>query len=1253
MSNVRVKQGIAYFSVALLLILLLATIVVYYLAYTHDGSRRLLAMAQRMVPGDLQIEVIHGPVAGPLELKGLVYRQGDGLELRSDRIYLDWRPSRLLGLNLDIIELSLAGTRLALPRDDQGAAPPDGKPFQGLKLPLRVILSRFSSDGFEFVQGEKGDPVRIEKLELSASADEERVSIEQLEAEAFSSRLAVQGSLGLQARLPVTVDLSWSHALEGGPGLAGEGRLSGDLRQLNLEQRLAAPVEGSLQAQLSDIQENPEWRAELMLEQGELGEFFAGFPARLKGRLSAGGSFKNVDLEARLQLAEPRLGDLNGEIQAEYSQGTIHVAKLHLGNAAGLDLNALGSFDPRNGELMADMNWRGLRWPLTAEIPEIGSEMGSLNLQGGLDSYRYRLAMQAFRPEVGPLQLDAAGSGTLQRIGIDTLTMVLQQGRLDGGGELAWSPALSWRMDLKGSGVNPAFVNPRFPGDLGFELDTRGEVDERGVDALFRIGRLSGSLRDYAVEGKGELALKQGEFSVHRVELVTGGNRIEVDGVMGDRLAMHWSVDAPELAALWPGLSGRLRAKGEVEGTLRLPGLSATIDAEELGFEAYRIARLKGEIELETAAEQKLSLTLQSKELSGLGKRWDSLDIDLQGRIPEHRLRVDLAGRETPRLSLMGVAGLHEGDRWQGELQRLKLSAPETGEWQLESPMAYRVEAADYQFAPFCLVSGEARICGSIDSLTDAWKGRLQATRLPLSLLQSLLPDATRITGEADLEAEFNSDANGAIVGKAQLQIPRGGLDFPLGDAQERVDFSASQASAVLDRQGLRAEMTLPLQRLGGFDLKLALPGIDPSDPKFEEQPLEGRIKGGIEDLAMLSAISPHMQNSRGKLSIDMSLQGSLGEPRIKGDAMLDRGAVDIPVLGIELRDIDLRMRTPDLETLSLEGSVRSGEGRLRLQGSTRMDAGSGFPSSYKIEGEDWLAVNVPEAEVRISPGLSFDRDAGKSLLQGEIHLPYARIRPRTLPESAVSGSEDLVIVGDEAAERAQPDSALHAKIRLSLGKRVSFDGFGLRGRFNGDLLIIDEPGRPVVGRGRLGIADGVYQAYGQDLKIDRGYALFADTPVDNPGLDVRAAREIGDITAGLRISGTMKDPKLKLFSTPAMSETDVISYIVTGRPSGEASGKTAGALAVIQASGASTAASEIGRQLGLEELRVETGSTLEEAALVAGTYLSPRLYVQYVNELASGETKVRMRYDLTDRWQMEAETGSTQSGDFFYTFDR
>ncbi|MCG8101325.1 MAG: translocation/assembly module TamB domain-containing protein [Candidatus Thiodiazotropha taylori] len=1253
MTGETMKRVATYVTLSTLLILLLLSAIVYYFVFTHDGSRRSFYLAQRLVPGDLQVDILHGRLAGPLELTGLSYQQADGLAFRCERLYLDWRPSQLLGLRLEVSELSLVETRLRLPASEK----PDDKTgdgsFQGVKLPLAVTLSRFSSEGFELVQGERGDPVRIDKLNLSAATEADRLAITQFDAEAFSSRLSLQGSLGLDAPLPMTIDLSWAHTLEEGPRLAGEGRVSGDLQRIEITQRLAPPFEGELQALLSDLQGRPEWNAVLKLKQGELGGFIPDFPASLKGQLSAQGSFEAIDLDADLELVESRIGEIVTELHADYNQGAIRIGDLRISNGQGLDLMAKGEYNPQGGELSADLQWRGLRWPLIGEKVDIGSDSGTLQLQGGLDAYVYQLAMQASRPEVGTLQFDAVGSGTLEQVDLDKLSIELQQGKIEGSGKLIWSPTLSWQLGLTGDGVDPALVHPMFPGNLAFDLDTKGSMEEGGPDAELNLNSLSGLLRDYSLNGKGRLTLKQDALTVHALELLSGSNRIAVDGSLADRLALKWSVDAPELASLWPGLSGALRAKGDLGGTLQAPSMKAYIEAGELSLEAYRVGQMNGEVALEMAGEQRVALSLHSQELSAFGRQWKSLDIALQGHIPKHRLQIDLAGEQVPQLSLEGVSGLHEEQRLQGSLQRLQLSSPEVGEWELESALAYRLAASEQDVEPFCLVSGEARLCASFNQQAGGWKTKLQAKQLPLRLLQPLLPVETRIVGKAALQAELSTEASGRMTGAAELQIPAGKLDFALGATREEVDFSDSGAKAVIDRKGLDADINLPLQQLGGFAMSLQLPGIDLTDLKPDQQSLQGRIKGGVQNLAMLTAFSPQLQNSRGELSVDMTLGGSLSEPRIDGDAKLTQGAIDIPVLGIELRDMEMSMQTPDLETISLAGSVRSGKGRLALEGTTRMDADNGYPSKYKIEGKDWLVVNIPEAEVRLSPNLSFEHNAQKSVLEGKVHLPYARIRPRALPETAVSESSDLVVVGGDEAQQAQPDTPLHAKVRLSLGKRVSFDGLGLRGKLTGGLMIIDEPGRPVIGRGRLGISEGVYQAYGQDLNIERGYALFADSPVDNPGLDVRAAREVDEITAGMRITGTLKKPHLKLYSTPSMSETDILSYIVTGRPAGESSGKTAGMLAMMQASGASNIASELGRQLGLEELRVETGSSLEEAALVAGTYLSPRLYVQYVNELATGETKVRMRYDLTDRWQLEAETGRTQSGDFFYTFDR
>jgi translocation and assembly module TamB len=1256
MTRVVLKRLLSYFTIAIMLILLLLMAVGYYLLFTHDGSRYSLSVIQRLLPGDLQVESIHGRLAGPLELKGLTYQQHDGLGFRSERIYLDWRPVQLLKMHLRVSEFSLKEIALQLPPGERSDDKKTSEPFQGVKLPLAVTLSDISCDGFELDQGEGVDPVRIDELNLSANTKGKRLWIRQFEAAAYSTQLSLRGRLDLDERLPMSFELSWEHTLEAGTHLAGEGELSGDLQLIELTQQLAHPFEGLLQGQLSDLLGNPEWEAELSLTQAVLGDIIPAFPARVAGKLQAQGSFDRADIETDLQLAESRIGEITAVLRGNYNQGALRIPEFHISNAQGLDLKGEGEYHPQREALSAEVAWRGLRWPLNGKSVDISSKSGRLHLQGGFDAYEYRLTMQAFRAEVGAMQLDAVGKGSLQQVDLDKLSFELEQGRIAGSGRLTWQPKLTWEMGLTGEGVNPALFHPMFPGDLAFNLDTQGEFAQKGARGEFNLNRLIGSLREYPLEGKGRVSLAHDHLKVHALELVTASNRIAIDGELGDFIDMNWSVDAPELAPFWPGLSGSLSAKGDLGGTLQAPSITADLTVNGLNLGGYGIGRLDGDLALEMANEQPLKLLLHSEQLSGFGKQWESLDIDIDGRVTQHSLKVDLVGEQAPQLSLRGVSGFDKENRLRGALQRLLISTPEIGEWSLESVLSYRLATNRIDIEKSCLVSGEARLCAGFHQQADDWRAGLQALQLPLPLLQPFLPPETQIVGMAELEAEFSAVAGGALEGDAQLRIPRGELGFTLGDAQQQLDFSSSKANLLINKKGLNADLNFPLQQLGGFVANVRLPGFDPANPQPTQQTLQGKIKGEIGDLAMLAAISPRLQNSRGDFTVDMTVAGKLGEPFLNGEAMLSGGAVDIPVLGIELRDIEMNMKAPDLQTLSLDGRVRSGEGTLSFGGSMRMDAGKGFPSEFSLEGEKWLAVNVPEAEVAISPKLRFQQRANKSLLEGEVHVPYARIRPRALPETAVSGSSDLVIVGGGAETdqtQMQADTPLHAKIRLSLGERVSFDGFGLRGRFTGGLMVIDEPGRPVFGRGRLGITDGVYQAYGQDLKIERGYALFADSPVDNPGLDVRAVREIEDVTAGMRISGTMKKPKLKLFSTPTMPETDILSYIVTGRPGGESSGKTAGMLAMLQASGAGSVASELGRQLGLEELRVDTGGSLEEASLVAGTYLSPRLYVQYVNELATSETKIRMRYDLTDRWQLEAETGRTQSGDFFYTFDR
>lgn len=245
----------------------------------------------------------------------------------------------------------------------------------------------------------------------------------------------------------------------------------------------------------------------------------------------------------------------------------------------------------------------------------------------------------------------------------------------------------------------------------------------------------------------------------------------------------------------------------------------------------------------------------------------------------------------------------------------------------------------------------------------------------------------------------------------------------------------------------------------------------------------------------------------------------------------------------------------------------------------------------------------------------------------------------------AAKTSPDVVIVD---ADKVDSKDALPvtADITLRLGDDVKLKGFGLDGDLKGQLVVVERPGRQTTGRGEIRVG-GTYKAYGQDLKIQTGRLLFAGTAIDNPGLDLKAVRELKDVTAGLRVQGTAQVPVLTVFSEPALEQSEALSYLITGRPlsalkSGE--GDLVGAAA--QALGSATGdllAKGIGARLGVDA-GVSDNAALGGAALTVGKYLSPKLYLSYgVGIFTPGEV-ITLRYKLSRMWELEAQNATTEN---------
>ncbi len=1247
----RLLAGLAS---TLLLTVLALSVVTGYLLHSEQGTRWLFELARDFAPGELRADSLRGRLTGPLEIDGLVYRDGE-LSLTVGRLLLDWRPGELLGGRLHLLALELEQGDLRLPPTQDDGQP--AEPFAGLLLPLELVLDSSRITDFRITGPGAGEPVVVNGLELAARAAGETLSIGRLRAEAFDARVELAGELGLAATLPMDLRLDWRYRAEGLPELSGNGSVAGDLAELRVEQELAAPLSSRLKARLFELDKLLRWQAELDLKGSDVGAFAPDFPARLRGRLQADGDLETVRGETRLTLNEPQLGEVELDLAADYRDGVLNAQRLRLATPAGSRIEGSGRYTLNDalGVIDAGLTWTALRWPLAGDEIQVSSDRGNLKIEGRPGDFAYRLALDLQLPQQPPLNIAADGRGNTEGLGLASLAVTLPAGRIDGSGSVAWSPTPAWDLTLAGQGIDPSLFHRDFPGDLALDFTSRGRVEGDGPHAEVKLARLQGSLRGYPLAARGDLRLAGETLTIDALELDSGGSRLAVQGSAGADLDLDWSLRAADLASLWPGLAGSLNGKGRLAGSVEAPRILAELNGGSLGFEGHALRTLALRADLDLGASQKLDLDVTAEDLKSGKLRWQALTMTAKGKRKAHRIELDLRGKDVPTANLAIDAGLDDKNTWSGRLDALTLGLPEAGRWTLEQAVPFSLSATAQRLQGLCLTAGQqGRLCAEFEAKAQqGWKARLSAPAFPLAFFQPWLPTELKLDGRSDLAADFSADAKGHISGVADLTLPAGELAFDLRGDRQRVDFSGGALRARLDGKGARAELKLPLTGLGGIDAALDLPGLQPVNLNPDTQTLNGHLKARIDDLGMAELLVPQLKSVTGHIEADFTLAGKLARPQIKGLAQLKQAALDVPELGLEIRELALGIEAPALDRLTLSGGAASGEGRLTLSGEVELDPERGFPTRLKVKGEDWLAVNIPEATVRVSPDLAIQHDVARSELDGEIRIPFGRIRPRELPASALSSSSDLVVVGGDSEPQEKADPRFHSRLRILFGDKVSFEGFGLRANLSGDLIVIDEPGRPVIGRGRVGIVDGSYRAYGQDLDIRRGYALFADSPVDNPGLDVQAQREAGEVTAGLRVSGTLKAPKMNLFSTPSMTQSEILSYLLTGRAPGEGGGSGVGVSAALQAAGVGSLTSEAGRQLGLEELRVETGNSLAEASLVAGTYLSPRLYVQYVNELAPRETKLRLRYDLNERLQIQTETGRAQGVDLFYTIER
>ncbi|MEQ4585419.1 MAG: translocation/assembly module TamB domain-containing protein, partial [Pantoea agglomerans] len=185
----------------------------------------------------------------------------------------------------------------------------------------------------------------------------------------------------------------------------------------------------------------------------------------------------------------------------------------------------------------------------------------------------------------------------------------------------------------------------------------------------------------------------------------------------------------------------------------------------------------------------------------------------------------------------------------------------------------------------------------------------------------------------------------------------------------------------------------------------------------------------------------------------------------------------------------------------------------------------------------------------------------------------------------------------------------------------------------------------------------GRFHAYGQDLIVRKGELQFAGPP-DQPYVNLEAIRnpdatEDG-VTAGLRVTGLADEPKAEVFSDPAMSQQEALSYLLRGQGLGSDGDSNAltSALVGLGVAQSGQVVGKIGETFGVSNLAVDTAGVGDSQQVQVSGYVLPGLQVKYGVGIFDSLATLTLRYRLMPKLYLEAVSGVDQALDLLYQFE-
>jgi len=432
-------------------------------------------------------------------------------------------------------------------------------------------------------------------------------------------------------------------------------------------------------------------------------------------------------------------------------------------------------------------------------------------------------------------------------------------------------------------------------------------------------------------------------------------------------------------------------------------------------------------------------------------------------------------------------------------------------------------------------------------------------------------------------------------------------------------------------------------------------------------------------DLRFAQAFVPReLYDINGELKASIDADGTIGAPDVRGELHLSRGSISVLQMQQRIRKIELDVKAANRTIVVEKLTAESGKGRLNATAKLDLPRGGGMKLTSDAKLSKFPLVRPGLPQMQVDTHVKADMVSNTEETDVKLRIGGTKVYvtgytvdpPKQIPENPnVSFKDDkerIAVATDEG-----PDGEVSAEnevknpkdgeakpgkrfaISITLTDPVDIRGPGTEMLWQGAVAASRDGDKREV-TGKLTAKEGRLDLLGNRFRIRSGQVtLPEDEDTVDPFIYVVATTStvVAEVTATFR--GRITRPELIFSSEPAMSQSQILTLLLTGSPDANEADESrvlAQAAALLATFQNPALSSFLSSRLGIDHVGLSFGDDVNQPILSVGKNLTKNIYVETAYKVnadprRSNKVEARVEYQFAPHWTVETFFGDAAVG--------